>query len=374
VADPPPHDLLRPPAPALPRAPAHARVPARLVRAAVLGVTIVVVGTVGYRGLAHRAGVDTTWLDALYMTVTTITTVGYGEIVDVGRIPGGRAFGLLVVLGGVGNFLYLVSALTAFIVEGDLGEIRRRRKMQAKIDALSGHFIVCGVGKTGVHVAEELLATRRPFVLVDQSVAAIAAFAEMGGAAARDALHVLGDGTEEHVLQQAGIARAAGLVAALSSDKDNLFVVITARELNPSVRIISRAIEPNAAGKLRKAGATDVVETNRIGGQRMVSAMVRPRVVEFLDLMLRDRDRNMRVEEIDVAAGSPLDGREIRDADLRRHGAVLVVAVFSRAEGKYHYAPGPEYRLRAGESLILLGDVPTVTAIRQALSSGTGNA
>ena len=343
------------------------RIPRRIVVAAFLALLVVCGGTAGFWLLSARAGRPSALSDCFYMTLITITTVGYGEIVDVGHIPGGRLFTSGVLLAGTGTFLYLVSALTAFIIEGDLGEIRRRRKMQTKIDKLSGHYVVCGVGSTGIHIAEELLLTKRPFVVIEQSPAALDNFLELGRVPA-DALHVMGDATEETALQRAGVARAAGLIAALSTDKDNLFCVITARELNAGMRIVAKAIEPNAASKLLKAGATGVVETNRIGGQRMVSEMVRPKVVEFLDLMLRDRDRNLRVEELEVLPGSPLDGRELREADLRRHGAVLVVAIYHRAQGRYDYAPGPEYRIRAGESIILLGDVPTISAIRGALA------
>ena len=338
--------------------------PQRVLRASGLVLGIVVVGTVGFYTLTHAVGMTTTVEEALYMTVITITTVGFREIVPVASLPGGRIFVMVILMAGMGSFLYLASSATALIVEGDIMVARRLRKMQKQIDELTDHFIVCGVGKTGIHVAEELLLTERAFVAIDASADAFRPLLEH--ARGNPPLTLEGDATEDGVLEAAGVRRAQGLVATLPSDKDNLFCVISAREFNPKMKIVARAIDPHAAQKLRKAGADAIVETNRIGGQRIVSELVRPQVVEFLELMLRDKDRNLRVEEIEIPQGSRVSEIDLRDADIRdKDSTVLVVAVYDRTKETYVYAPGPDFTLHAGQTLICIGEPRGISQVRR---------
>jgi len=295
------------------------------------------------------------------MTVITLSTVGYGEV-----LPGmqdmtfARVWTVGLIVLGSGTLLYFVSTLTAIIVEGDLGGILRRNRMQQRIDRLEGHIIVCGVGTTGIHVVEELRSIGTQFVVVDNDGERLARLVEEGFPAL---LYVVGDAAEDHVLQRAGIARAKGVVAALHDDPSNLFVTVTARALNPKLRIVAKAVEPSAGSKLLRAGADSCVSPNQIGGLRLVSEMVRPRVVQFLDQMLRDKDKNLRIDEITIPVGSSLAGRALRDSELRRHADVLVIAIRD-VEGKYVYNPGPATTLEPGITLIVLAKATDLAPLR----------
>jgi voltage-gated potassium channel len=339
----------------------------RIVTAAVALAVIFLVGTVGFY-LLGQAYLHGAWDfgDCAYFTVITITTVGFAELPGLAKVPGGHLFTALVLLAGLGVALYFVSALTTFFVEGEFFKVRSRRKMQRAIDQLSSHIIVCGVGTTGIHVVEELLATRWPLVAIDISEAHLARARALGP----ELLTVEGDATEDEVLEQAGIRRARGIVAALTDDKANLFIVVTARGLNPNLRIIAKGVDVKAAEKLQKAGADSVVNPAFIGGVRMVSEMIRPQVVEFLDLMLRDRDKNLRIEEVVVPAGSWMVGKPIAEAQIRRHTNLLVVAVREPEGGRFAYNPGPETTIAAGMSLIVLGETESVHKLRAGITKG----
>jgi voltage-gated potassium channel len=342
----------------------------RIVTAAgALGV-IFVVGTLGLYLLGQSylpflGGKPWALGECAYFTVTTITTVGYAELPHLHQVPFGRAFTVAILLSGLGVALYFVSTLTTFFVEGEFGKVRTRRKMQRAIEKLSDHIIVCGVGTTGIHVVEELVATRWPVVAIDVSDAHL----ERASALGAGLLTLQGDATEDAVLEQAGIRRAKGIVAALTDDKANLFIVVTARGINPNLRIIAKGVDLHAAGKLRKAGADSVVNPAFIGGVRMVSEMIRPQVVEFLDLMLRDRDKNLRIEEVLVPDGSWMVGKPISEVQIRRHTNLLVVAV-RESGGSFVYNPGPETAINAGMALIVLGETDSVHKLRAGITTG----
>ena len=239
------------------------------------------------------------------------------------------------------------------------------------LSELSDHIIVCGVGTTGIHVVEELIATGHKLCAVDVSAEHLERVQSLSTTLLPT---VLGDATEDGVLEQAGIRRARGLVAALTDDKANLFIVVSARELNPRLKIIAKGVDLKAAEKLRKAGANSVVNPAYIGGVRMVSEMIRPQVVEFLDLMLRDKDKNLRIEEVVVPKGSPFVGKPIFEAQIRQHTNLLVVAVRepsqSGATGNFVYNPGPELLIADGMTLVVLGETEGVHRLRSAVASG----
>lgn len=336
-----------------------------LLAAMTLGI-VMVVGASGYHLLG--AG-EWSWGDCLYMTVITLSTVGYGEVLHgMEATPFGRVWTVGLILLGSGTLLYFISTLTAFIVEGDLQGAIRRRRMQKRISNLSGHIIVCGVGNTGIHVVSELLATETPFVIVDTDPARLVKTAEDFGA---DKVHyVLGDASDDDVLRAAGVERCRGVVAALHDDKDNLFITVTARALNPKARIVAKAVEGPSEPKLRRAGADAVVSTNFIGGMRLVSEMVRPRVVEFLDQMLRDKEKNLRIEEVTIPEGSPLVGLAIRDSAIRKAADVLVIAV-RLPDGTISHNPRPDLVLSANLTLIVLAMSREVALLRQGIENGS---
>lgn len=338
---------------AAPAAGRHAaRAWARLLLPIVLLVTIAAVGTVGYR-VIERWSV----LDAIYMTVITIATVGYGEthaLSDPGRV---FTIGLIVTSIGIAG--YALSTLAAFVVEGEFNRLVEGRRMDKRLAGLRGHVILCGGGHTGRSIAEELHKTRTPFVLVEKDATALEHCRQIG-----DIVYLQGDATEDETLRLAGIERAKGLVSALADDKDNVFVVISARSLNPGLRVVSRLIEEQNAEKLRKAGADEEVSPNAIGGLRMASLLIRPSVVTFLDAMLRSTVQTVRMEEARVAAGGGLAGRTLGEADIARRSGLLVVAVKPR-DGDYHFNPGAPTPLREGDVLIVMGTPDQLAALHR---------
>src|SRR3972149_2536720 len=233
--------------------------------------------------------------DALYMTVITLATVGYGEIHTLPHA--GRIFTIFLIFGGMGILLYGVTEMTAFVVEGEMTGYLRRRTMKQRIGKLSNHYILCGWGLKGEHVLDELLRTKRQCVVVEIDANKVIRLHE------RNAMVVEGDATHDDILIIAGIERAAGLVATLPTDKDNLFVVITARGLNPKLRIVAKVDEIGTREKFLRSGANTTVSTNFIGGLRMASELIRPDAVNFLDTMLRDNS-SLRVEDGQVVGKS----------------------------------------------------------------------
>jgi voltage-gated potassium channel len=329
----------------------------------ILVVTVVAIGTVGFRTIGLYNGQDWAWFDCVYMTVITVSTVGYGEVLPFDGVPAGRLFAMLLIVFGMGILLYFATSVVGLVVESNLDEVFKRRKLDKGIKKLEKHVIVCGAGTTGIHVIEELVATKTPFVVIDTDAERLEWIASHLGS---PFLHIVGDATDDDILVEAGIGRAIGVVTALPSDKDNLFVTLTARHLNSSLRIVSRARETSAKEKIRRAGANTVVSPNHIGGMRMVSEMIRPEVTQFLDLMLRDKDRTLRIEEATIPAGSAVIGKTLAEAQLRKVTDLLVIAA-RRADGAYQYNPGPGLVLDEGTTLIVLGPMEHVVTLRRHL-------
>lgn len=318
--------------------------------ATLLMVIIFAIGTVGYTILSPKHSV----LDAVYMTVITLTTVGYGEIIDLSNHPEGRVFTIFLLFTGVGTFVYFFSALTGFIVEGNIERIFRRRKMQKLIAHLSGHYIVSGAEFIARHIVRELVETERDVVLIAASEDDVADIRRHAGGAPFPA--IVGDPTDDASLTEAGIARARGIFACMESDKDNLILTVSARLLNPEVKIVSRCVDEDFVAKIRKAGADHVVSPPMIGGLRMASAMVRPTVVTFLDVMLRDKEQRFRVEESAIASGSNADGATAGNLRARIDRAALLIAVRSddAADG-WVFNPPDDFVLRAPMTLVYVG-------------------
>lgn len=332
----------------------------RLYAATSLLMLVVMVGTL----VIHSVGAGRwTWFQSLFHTVITLSTVGYGELPGMEHDPVARGFSLALIVLGAGTMVYFASVVTALLVEGELREVFRRNRMRKRVEKMESHIIVCGVGRTGRHVLDELRATRTPFVCVDTDLEKMTRL----GDEMPELVFIIGDATEDEVLEAAGIRRARGVVAALTDDKENLYVTLTARSLNPALRIIAKAVETTAEAKLRKAGADKVVSTNMIGGMRIASEMIRPNVTEFLDIMLRDPEHVLRIEEARVEDSSPVAGRTLGEAALRKVCDVLIVAVRSK-EGRYKFNPGAEQVLLPGSTLIVLGDHTEINKLRSAVA------
>lgn len=335
----------------------------RLYRGFLLLGTAVAIGTVGYSILGRMAGRDFSLIDCLYMTVITISTVGFGEIIPVREVPYAQGFTIVLVLVGAATVLYFGSAVLALFVEEDLRHVWRQARMRKAVGRMQDHIIVCGIGATGSTVVREFVATKHPFVAVDSDAERLRRLvADLGEG---EIPYVAGDATEDDVLIEAGVRAARGLVAALPTDKDNLYVTVSARQLNPKLRIVARGIEAGTDAKLRRAGANEVISPNAIGGMRMASVMVRPTVVQFLDLMLRDRDKNLRIEEVPIPDGSPLIGKALKDTPIRKVTDLLVIAAYRPgAKENYVYNPGPGFVIEKGAVIIVLGTVDDVIRLR----------
>jgi len=323
-------------------------------------VALAGVWVLGALGL-HRLGRGIwTYGDCVYHTAITIFTVGYGELPHTDQVHGARAFTTVLIVLGVAAVAYVQANVTALLVEGALGDAFRRNRMQKDIDKLRGHIVVAGCGSTGRYVVEELHATRRPFVVVDRGEERLREVAnEVCGGEMR---FVVGDATHDVALLAAGIDRASGVVAALTDDADNLYVTLSARALNANARIVTKAVSTEAEPKMRRAGASAVVSPNTIGGKRMASELVRPEVVEFLDQMQR-ADHSLRLEDIPIPESSSLVGKQLRDAAFRPRTKALVIATRDK-DGTFHYNPGPETRIRAGLTLIVLGEHTDLETVR----------
>lgn len=326
----------------------------RLLRIAIALFLIIAAGVMGYRVIEHQ---HYSLFDALYMTVITMASVGFMEVHPLSWA--GRVFTICLILVGCSVLVYAVSTVTAFIVEGDLSDVLRRRKMQKKIDQMRHHYLICGAAQTGEHIIDELHKTHKAFVVIDCDEEKVANLHERGIPA------ICGDATRDAVLLQAGVARARGLISTLQTDADNLFVTFTARHLNPALRIITKATTAESEPKLRQAGADGVVMTNFIGSLRMASELIRPSVVSFLDIMLRSKDETIRVDEIALHPASPVVGKTLAATGLMDHEGVSVVALMTQGGGEYLFNPARHLVLQPEHVLIVMGNVAHIDEIRQ---------
>ncbi len=254
------------------------------------------IGTLGYHALGDGKH---SWLDCFYMTFITISTIGYTEVVDVSHYEYGRLFTIFIGITGIGVLGYVLSTFTAFMLERDLNESWRRRKMHQKIAQLRDHYIVCGVGLIGSNVAHELNATGRSCVIVDSNMQTMQRYLD----AHPGQLYLNGDATDNDVLLAAGVMHARGVFAVAHDDSMNLVISLSAKQLNPNLRVVARCHDVKNAEKTRRAGADEIVSPDFTGGLRIVSAMVRPNVVSFLDDMLKS-EASVRMEEVSVPSGA----------------------------------------------------------------------
>jgi len=313
---------------------------------------VFLIGTIGYEVIEGW-----NFLDSAFMSVITLATVGYGEVHPLSSI--GQIFTILLIIGGMGVVSYGVLTVTTLIAEGELQRFLRRRRMDKEISKLSNHYIVCGAGETGKHIIEELIHTQREFVVIDNNINNIKRIE------GKDILFIEGDASSDAVLINAGIERAKGIFCTLPSDKDNLFVVLTARGLNKNIRIITRCVEDESEQKFLRAGADKVVSTDYIGGLRMASEMIRPAATSFLDIMLRDR-KGVRFDEVTVNQNSKLVNKTIAESEIFKKTGVIVVAV-KNDKGEYLYNPRGDTKINAKDTLIVLGDVRQIQNLKNLL-------
>jgi voltage-gated potassium channel len=301
-------------------------------------VGIIAVGSIGYVVLGFGL------LDALYQTVTTITTVGFREVQPLDAR--GKVFTIVLILGGVGTALYTLTVSLELLLEGHLGAAMERRRMDKRIATLHDHVIVCGWGRVGRAIARELAAAEKGLVVVDNDPERIATVGPH--------LYIPGDASDDDVLRRAGIGRAAALVAAVSTDAANVFITLTGRSMRPDLFIVSRAREESSAAKLQRAGADRVVNPQEIGGARIAAFVLRPHVTEFLDVVMHEQGMELRLEEIELATDSPLAGVSLGEARLRDRTGAMVLALRDQ-DGSFLTTPAPDTIMRAGQILISIG-------------------
>ena len=335
----------------------------RMLAALVVLISLVFLGSTGFFLLGHGRW---KFFECVYMTVITLSTVGFGELSHMGEVPGARVLTISLIVSGVGALAYVQGNLTALLVEGVIGQALRRNRMRKQIASLTGHIVVAGAGSTGKHVIEELIATQTRFVVIDRDEHHMQRLSEE--LCEGKMLYVHGDATDDHTLVAAGVKAARGVVAALTHDKDNLFVTLSARSLNPALRIVSKVVEDEAGPKMVKAGATSVVSPTQIGGRRMASELIRPEVNEFLDQMLRDKDKNLRLEEVIVPSKSSFVGMALKDTPIRRETRLLVVAV-RESDRSFMYNPEPDFTIQVGTTLIVMGEAESVVKLRKMVAA-----
>jgi len=286
------------------------------------------------------------WFDGVYMVLTTITTIGYGEIHPLSHV--GRIFNTFVIVTGVGLVLLFFGGATQALLEFELQSVFGRRRMDRDISRLSGHFIICGAGRVGRSVARELARKPLPFVIVDSSQEKMARYTPEGW------LTLIGDATQAQVLRQAQIENARGLVAATTTDATNIYIILTARSLNPRLKIIARASEEDAEKHLLTAGADHVVSPYNFAGYRIAQTFMRPHVVDFFDTAM-NRKMPLEIEEVQVQAGSRFVGKTLEGSRIRQEMGVIVLAIKGE-DSQMRFNPAPDAAIHAGDHLIAMGE------------------
>jgi voltage-gated potassium channel len=297
--------------------------------------------------------------DAFYMTLTTVTTVGYGEIRPLSHV--GRVFNSFLILFGASVVLLAIGSMTQTIIELELNQYFGKRRVRKMIERLQGHYIVCGFGRVGRGAADELLQQKAPFVVVDHNEEKVERAIKEG------MLAVLADASRDEVLQDVGIGRAKGLIATLASDADNLFLILTARTLNSKIHLTARVAEQSSEDKLRRAGADFVFAPYDSTGHRMAQALLKPHVQQFIDFTTGNMEVPVNIEQVRVAARSNFVGSTIAGMQIRSEMGVIVLAIRTAA-GKMVFNPPPDSRIDVGDHLIVMGQPEGLQTLEQKLN------
>jgi voltage-gated potassium channel len=312
---------------------------------------IFAVGVSGYMLLLHIG-----FVDALYMTVIMISTVGFGEMGVMNEA--GKLFSIFVIFAGLSVVGYSFTSIVSFFFEGDIKNAWRKKRMTAKIGELRGHYIVCGAGDVGFSVIEYFKDNNVDFVVIEKDLRRHEELVE------ENVLTVLGDATHEDTLHKAGIDRAKGIVCTLSTDTDNVFTVLTARQLSEDIYIVARAVERTAHRKLIKAGANKTVSPNEIGGQRIAASVVRPSVTSFLDVITRAGDLMLDLEEVDIAEGSSVAGKALQEARIPELTGLIILALKKKNDKDFRINPRSHEVLDPGDAIIVLGTTEQIDKLQ----------
>ncbi len=304
---------------------------------------LITVGVIGFHLIEGWS-----FLDCLYMTVITIFTVGFKEVKELS--PPGQIFTILIILGGVGTAIFAFTKIGEIVFEGGIHKFWRRRKMEKKLGSLEDHYIICGHGRMGRIVRERLEEEKLPFVVIDNNPEKLEDLSQ-----SNRALYIKGDATQEEVLEKAGIRTAKALAALLPSDADNLYLVLTVRLIHPSLFVLSKAMDEEGEKKILQIGANKVVSPYKLSGLKIAQGLIRPTLVDFMDLIIRRKEIALYMEELVVTKNAKIANRNLRDCDIRRKANVIVVAVKKPGED-IDFNPSPEISLETGDTLLVLGD------------------
>ena len=329
----------------------------RLVFIATLIAVTLATGTIGFYVIEGYSP-----FDAFYMTLITITTVGYAEIHPLSHA--GRIFNSFLIFFGVTTLFFAIGAMTQSIIELELGEYFGKRRHKRMIDKLDRHFIICGYGRVGRNAAHELQRSGVPFVVVDRNPERAERAMQAG------MLAVAADSTRDDTLHALGITRARGLVAALATDADNLFVILSAKNLNPQLYVATRAGEEEAEEKLRRAGADAVFAPYTVAGYRLAQAVLRPHVFQFFDVAARSMGLDVDIEQVRVPEASEFSSRSLQQTGIRRELGVIVLAI-RKSDGRMQFNPPAETVISAGDYLIVMGAPNNLRTLENMMSVGT---
>ncbi|MGB5824746.1 MAG: potassium channel protein [Proteocatella sp.] len=321
-------------------------------------VSLVIIGTIGYSKL-----LNVSLLDGLYMTVITISSVGYKEVAPMTDIA--KIFSIFIIFFGVGTLGYALTNLLLFIIEGDMNYFWRKRNMETNINKMNNHYILCGAGETGEVVINEFIKNKNDFVIIEKDSNRYQFYLSQG-------LKIIhGDATEETTLQKANIKCAKGIISTLPTDVDNVFVVLTARTMNRDLYIISQAFDKHAPDKLKRAGANKTISANEIGGRRMAAQMLRPSVVSFLEVVTSINGEQLDLQDVIVGINSEMVGKELRYLKIPDRFGLVVIA--SKKAGQINMILNPKSNLvlNAGDMILVLGNNQQVNELRK-IANDTG--
>lgn len=324
----------------------------KIVVSFIVLVTLITTGVIGY-----SVFLKLDFTDALYMTVITISTVGFKEVATMTEEA--RVFSVILILFSLGTVSYLVTNIASYFIEGDMKEALKRRNMENKIEKMKDHYIICGAGKTGQAVIDVFLYRNVPFVVVDEKEELINKLIEKGIVA------YCGNATEEDVLNKVNLSKAKGLVTSLSKDSLNLYVVLTARELNPKLNIVAKAVDKRAHQKLIKAGANNTISPNEIAGRRMAVSLLRPTVISFLDSFIQTGDLDLDLEDVLINEGSELCNLTLKTANIPSKTGLIVLAISKKDHSTLRFNPSSEEKLEVGDSMIVLGTEEQVKTLQK---------
>ena len=325
------------------------------VKRKLINPVIAIIGVIAFGVLGYVLIEEWGFFDSLYMTIITLTTVGYHEVHELSQA--GRTFSMVLILSGVGTMFYTFGVGAKVLLEGELRDILGRKKLTKKIENLKNHYIICGYGRMGNIICREMIHSKAPFVIIEKTPEVVASMDA-------DYLSLQGDATQDSVLKQAGIDRAKGLISVLYSDSENLYVVLSARGLNPGLKIVARASEEGAESKLIRAGADSVVSPYFIGGLRIAHTLLKPAVVDFIEFATRSGNLELQMEEIKLKESSDIIDRSLDECGIRKEMGIIIVAI-KRETGGMEFNPKSTSVIRKGDTLVAMGEARQLKALEE---------